>query len=83
MTEAVEIALIVSAAPTLVGVGAIVGQIRNRKAIAEVKGSITEIHLSLNSRLSELVEAAKAVGAQEERDKRSVTVEGVPKVNPQ
>ena len=79
MTEAVEIALIVSAAPTLVGAGALLAQMRNRKAIAEVRAAVVEVHLSLNSRLTELVVASKAQGRQDERDSHSVTVEGVPK----
>jgi|HubBroStandDraft_6_1064221.scaffolds.fasta_scaffold1330958_2 hypothetical protein len=32
---------------------------------------LKEIHLTMNSRLDELVRASKAVGAQEERDSRN------------
>jgi hypothetical protein len=39
---------------------------------------LIDIHLSINSRLDQLVKAARAEGRQEERDSHSVTVPGVP-----
>ena len=58
MTEAIEVALIVTTPPTIV---AITGLILLFKKIKEV-------HVSLNSRLSELVKSANAQGRQDERD---------------
>jgi hypothetical protein len=72
MTETIQVALIAGAAPTLLAAAAFVQSLRNGNKIQDV-------HLSLNSRLSELVIAAKAQGRQDERDAHSVTVEGVPK----
>lgn len=43
-------------------------------------GKLTNIHLSLNSRLDQLVSASKDSGRQAERDANSITVPGVPKV---
>ena len=72
MTDVVQIALITGLPPTLLAAAALVASLRNGNKIQDV-------HLSLNSRLSELVIAAKAQGRQDERDAHSVTVEGVPK----
>ena len=53
------IAIIIAAvAPTLMGLSALIVSLKNGTAIQEV-------HLSLNSRLTELIAASKAVGAQE------------------
>ena len=73
MTEAVQIAMIVAIPPTLLGIAQLISSIRNG---SQIRG----VHLSLNSRLTELVTAAKAQGRQDERDSRSTTVEGVPRV---
>jgi hypothetical protein len=78
MTDAVQIALIAGAAPTLLAGAAFVASLNNKSTLKEVKASIVEVHLSLNSRLSELVAASKAQGRQDERDAHSVTVPGVP-----
>ena len=72
MTEAIEIALIVAVPPTIIAAGALVATIRNG-------GKIQSVHLSINSRMDQLVAASKAQGRQEERDAHSVTVEGIPK----
>lgn len=72
MTEAVEVALIVSAPPTLVGLAALVASIHN-------SAKIQAVHLSINSRMDQLVQASLAQGRQDERDAHSVTVEGVPR----
>jgi hypothetical protein len=75
MTDAVQVALIAGAAPTILSLAAFVTSLRNGSKIQDV-------HLSLNSRLTELVVAAKAQGRQDERDASSVTVPGVPKGSP-
>jgi hypothetical protein len=61
MTDAVQIALIAGVPPTILAAAALVASLRNGSKIQSV-------HLSLNSRLSELVIAAKAQGRQDERD---------------
>jgi hypothetical protein len=71
MTEAVQVALIAAVPPTIVGAAALARSMLNAS-------KINEVHLSLNSRLSELLIAAHAQGRQEERDSNSVTVPGVP-----
>jgi hypothetical protein len=71
MTEAVQIALIAGVPPTLLAAAAFISSLHNASKIQSV-------HLSLNSRLTELVNAAKAQGRQDERDAHSVTVLGVP-----
>jgi hypothetical protein len=73
MTEAVQIAMIVAVPPTLLGAAALVASIRNGNKIHDV-------HVGINSRMDELVKASKAQGRQYERDSRSVTVEGVPRI---
>ena len=49
---------------------------QNGKAIQGTEKAVNEVHLSLNSRLSELIAAAKSVGhvegAREERDRGGV-----------
>jgi hypothetical protein len=61
MQPPVEVALIAATPPTLVALGgAILGFIN--------RGKIKEIHLSINSRLDELIKASVAQGRQEERD---------------
>jgi hypothetical protein len=42
-------------------------------------GKLTDIHLSLNSRLDQLVKASSDSGRQAERDAHTITVQGVPK----
>lgn len=76
MTDAVQIALIVSCPPTLLAAAALVTSVRNG---ARIVSKIDGVHLELNSRLSQLVAASNAQGRQDERDSRSVTVEGVPR----
>ena len=75
MTDAVQIALIVATPPTLLGIAQLISSIKNGNKIQDV-------HLSLNSRLTELVTASIAQGRQDERDSKSVTVEGVPRDTP-
>jgi len=72
MTEAVQIALIVAIPPTLLAAGSLVASIKNGARIQDV-------HLSINSRMDQLVQASKAQGRQDERDSKSITVEGIPK----
>ena len=75
MTEAVQIAVIVAIPPTLLAAAALVASIHNGNKIQDV-------HLSINSRMDQLVKASKAQGRQDERDSRSITVEGVPRPEP-
>jgi hypothetical protein len=63
--NAIVVAGIVAVPPTVAAV------INNNK--------LKEIHLTMNSRLDELVKASVDVGAQRERDLHSITVQGVPK----
>lgn len=42
------------------------------------RGKLHEVHLSLNSRLDELVKASISSGRQLERDSHMITVPGVP-----
>lgn len=79
MTEGVQIALIASVAPTIAAVGATIAIVKKGNKIQE---AVREVHISLNSRLTELVAASKAQGRQDERDSRMVTVEGMPKDTP-
>jgi len=72
MLPAVQVALIAATPPTIVSLGGLVLGLINRS-------KITEVHLSVNSRLDHLVIAAKAEGRQQERDSHSITVPGVPK----
>jgi len=55
MTDAVQAALIVSIAPTLVATGSLIASIKNRS-------KLNALHIDLNSRLTELL---KAHGASE------------------
>jgi hypothetical protein len=71
MTDAVQIAMIVAIPPTLLGAAALVASIRNGTKIQDV-------HLSINSRMDQLVKASKAEGRQDERDSHTITVQGVP-----
>jgi hypothetical protein len=71
MTEAVTIALIAATPPTLMGGAALLVALKT-------KVKVQEVHLSINSRMDQLVKASVAVGAQEERDKHTITVQGVP-----
>ncbi len=58
MTEAIQVALIASTAPSILAGAALLASLRNKKAIQE-------IHLSVNSRLSQLIEAVgKAAHAE-------------------
>lgn len=50
MTDAIQIAIIAATPPTIVATGALIVAIKSRSAIQEV-------HLSLNSRLTELLNA--------------------------
>ena len=61
MTDTVQVALIAGIAPTILSLAALLASIRNGNKIQDV-------HLSLNSRLSELITAARAQGRQDERD---------------
>lgn len=67
------LSLAVAKAPEYIG--AIVGFLALRR-------KLIDIHLTMNSRLDELIRASKAMGRQEERDSHSVTVPGIPR-NPE
>lgn len=54
--NAIIVALIVAVPPTVLS-------LINR-------GKLQDIHIDMNSRLSQLITASKALGAQEERDKK-------------
>lgn len=64
MTDTVQIALISAAPPTIVAMAALIVSIKSKEAIREV-------HLSLNSRLDQLITAtrqeAHAAGVNEEK----------------
>jgi hypothetical protein len=68
MTTQLWIILISAIAPTLLALAAVITALKNGSAIKEV-------HLSLNSRLDELVAASKALGIIEERDKNAVVAQ--------
>jgi hypothetical protein len=61
MSQTFYLALLAALPPTLVALAALITSVRNGDKIREV-------HLSLNSRLTELVKASKAQGRQDERD---------------
>ena len=61
MSDTVLVALLSSLPPTLVALAGLVASIRNAS-------KINEVHLSLNSRLTELISASHAQGRQDERD---------------
>jgi hypothetical protein len=63
MSEAVTIALIVAMPPTLLGVASLIASIKNGEKIEGV-------HVSINSRMDQLLRAANAQGRQDERDDR-------------
>ena len=65
-------AVIAAIPPTIAAVAALIVSLHN-------SAKIQDVHVSLNSRLSQLVDASKAQGRQDERDSHSVTVAGVPK----
>jgi hypothetical protein len=71
MEPTVKVALIAAVPPTFVGLASLVLGIIN-------KGKISDVHLSLNSRLDQLIKASLAQGRQDERDSHSITVTGVP-----
>jgi hypothetical protein len=70
MTDAIQTALIVAIPPTLVGIAAIITSLRNR---AVAKAEIREVHLLINSRMTQFLELAKsaafAEGEKAEKDK--------------
>jgi hypothetical protein len=57
------VALISAIPPTLTSIVSLIFHLRNRKAI-------TDIHLTMNGRMDQLVDAAKAQGRQMERDEQ-------------
>jgi hypothetical protein len=65
-SDLVIVAALGSLPPTLIAIATLVSTLRNT-------GHIRDLHLAVNSRLSELVVASKAQGRQEERD--AVTAE--------
>jgi hypothetical protein len=71
MTEVVTVALIAGAGPTILSLASLIASLRNGSKIQDV-------HVSINSRMDQLVRASKAEGRQDERDSQSVTVPGVP-----
>ena len=74
MTEPVLIALIAATPPTLMGAAALFVGFHN-------KNKLQALHIDVNSRLSQLIIASRAEGAQTERDKHTITVPGIPKEN--
>jgi hypothetical protein len=66
MSEPIQIAIIVSVPPTIVSLGACITAVKARKAIKEV-------HISLNSRLDQLIALTKktafAEGVQHEQER--------------
>jgi hypothetical protein len=53
-------ALISTTAPTVVATLGYLKGLKNERNIAEVKQAVVEVHLSINSRLTELVEATRS-----------------------
>jgi hypothetical protein len=51
---------------------------QGKKLSAENGAKLIDIHLTMNSRLDELIKASRAQGRQEERDSHQITVQGVP-----
>jgi hypothetical protein len=58
------------AGPTVASIGAAVASWQAARATTQVGSKVREVHLSLNSRLDELLLAARAEGRQQERDER-------------
>jgi hypothetical protein len=61
MTDIVKMALIAAVPSTLVAIGNLITSLHNGD-------KITDVHRSLNSRLTQLVAASNAQGRQDERD---------------
>jgi hypothetical protein len=75
MTDIVTIAILAALPPTLLGVATLLQSFGNRNALTdnrkelkETTDAVKEVHVSLNSRLSELLSASHAEGRQQERD---------------
>lgn len=68
MTDAVLVAVIVSVPATLAAVASFI----NGRKITKVEKDVNEIHLSINSRMTELLNvtraASKAEGVKEQKD---------------
>lgn len=60
MTESLQIALIVSIAPTIAGIASVITSLRNRK-------KLDHVHADLNGRLAELLKVARAEARAEGR----------------
>ena len=67
MTDATIVALIVAIPPTLAAVTALIVSLRNNSLAIENKAAVKEVHLSINSRLDEMLQLSKAAGIQEGR----------------
>jgi hypothetical protein len=71
MTESVQVALIVAVPGTLLGVAALVTAMRGNRKVEQTRALVQTVELSLNSRLSQLLEStaksARSEGMAEER----------------
>jgi hypothetical protein len=79
VTDAVEIALIVAVAPTVASVAALVVAFRTGKKTEAIMDKTVELNVKVDGRLDQLLQATNAQGRQDERDSRSIVVEGIPK----
>lgn len=61
MTTEIWVSLFAAIPPTLLALAALVASLKN-------SAKIQDIHLSLNSRLSQLIATSKSQGRQDERD---------------
>lgn len=68
MTTEIWVAIFAAIPPTLVALAALVSSLKNATKIQDV-------HLSLNSRLTELIASSKSQGRQDERDAQAAAIE--------
>lgn len=65
MTTEIWVSLFAAIPPTIVALAALFASLRNA-------AKIQDVHISLNSRLSELIAASKTQGRQDERDAQAL-----------
>lgn len=68
MTTEIWVSLFAAIPPTLLALAALVASLKNSTKIQDV-------HLSLNSRLTELIATSKSQGRQDERDAQAAAIE--------
>jgi hypothetical protein len=76
MTDAVQIALIAAAPPTLVAIGAIIISWRNGKKTDELKVATTDLKVTVDGNMEKFialaVESARAKGVLDEKEARKL-----------